>query len=339
MQVQRQAFDHVGQVFLIFKPDFPRRDNGFRFRRVFCFFWNGSQFMRFCIVQQPVPAVADGDGARCFGIGRRPDAHGGGHGEEHGIAAGFQLRAYVRGRAGAKERSFIHDGHARGEGEGFFQAVFGQKDRRAKFAVDLAEGGEEVRRGNGVELARRFVEDEDFRLQDHDRREVQELLLTAGQLCDGFIKPRLDAEERRHFRHAAADGQRVIAEGFEAERQLVPDLVGDDLVFGALLDKADFFSLFALGQFVEILSVKQNFSGTSAMRGEDGFELPQKCRSPAAGGAAEDQKLAGLDGQRQVRECVLLLLRICEGQISDRKDFHCLSSFRSRITGVRTSAR
>ena len=176
MQVQRQAFDHVGQVFLIFKPDFPRRDNGFRFRRVFCFFWNGSQFMRFCIVQQPVPAVADGDGARCFGIGRRPDAHGGGHGEEHGIAAGFQLRAYVRGRAGAKERSFIHDGHARGEAERFFQAVFGQKDRRAKFAVDLAEGGEEVRRGNGVELARRFVEDEDFRLQYHDRREVQELL-------------------------------------------------------------------------------------------------------------------------------------------------------------------
>ena len=93
---------------------------------------------------------------------------------------------------------------------------------------------------------------------------------------DGFIKPRLDAEERRHFRHAAADGRRVIAEGFEAERQLVPDLVSDDLVFGALLDKADFFSLFALGQFVEILSVKQNFSGTSAMRREDGFELPEQ---------------------------------------------------------------
>ena len=49
--------------------------------------------------------------------------------------------------------------------ERFFQTVFGQDDRRAKFAVDLAEGGKEVRRGNGVELARRFVENQDFRLQ------------------------------------------------------------------------------------------------------------------------------------------------------------------------------
>ena len=151
-----------------------------------------------------------------------------------------------------------------------------QNDRRAKLPVDLAEGGEEVQRGNGVELTRRLVQDEDFRLEYHDRREVQELLLAAGQLCDGFIKPRLDAEERRHFRNAAANGRGIIAEGFQAERQLVPDLVGDDLVFGALLDKADFFSLFALGQFVEILSVKQNFSGTSAMRREDGFELPEQ---------------------------------------------------------------
>ena len=37
-----------------------------------------------------------------------------------------------------------------------------------------------------------------------------------------------------------------------------------------------FFCLFALGQFVEILSVKQNFSGTSAMRREDSFELPEQ---------------------------------------------------------------
>ena len=295
--------------------------------------------MRFYIVQQPVSAVADGDGARCFGIGRRPDAHRGGHGEEHGIAAGFQLRAYVRGRAGAKECSFVHDGHARGEGEGFFQPVFGQEDRRAKFAVDLAEGGEEVRRGNGVELARRFVEDEDFRLEYHDRREVQELLLAAGQLCDGFIKPRLNPEKRCHFRNAAADGRRVIAEGFEAERQLVPDLVGDDLVFGALLHKADLLGLFALVKGIKISALKQNFSGTSAVRGENGFHLPQKRTFAASGGAAEHQKLSRSDGQRQVGNRVLFLFRICKTQMVDCKDFHCLSSFRSRITGVSTSAR
>ena len=40
----------------------------------------------------------------------------------------------------------------------------------------------------------------------------------------------------------------------------MPDLVGRDLIFRTLLHKADLLSLFALGQFVELLSVKQNFS-------------------------------------------------------------------------------
>ena len=121
-----------------------------------------------------------------------------------------------------------------------------------------------------------LVENQHFWLQDHNGSEIQELLLPTGQLCDRLIKPFLNPEKRCHFRNAAANGRGIIAEGFQTERQLVPDLVGDDLVFGALLDKADFFSLFALGQFVEILSVKQNFSGTSAMRREDGFELPEQ---------------------------------------------------------------
>ena len=56
----------------------------------------------------------------------------------------------------------------------------------------------------------------------------------------------------------------------------MPDLIRDDLILRALLHKADFSSLFALGQFVEILSVKQNFSGTSAMRREYSFELPEQ---------------------------------------------------------------
>ena len=56
----------------------------------------------------------------------------------------------------------------------------------------------------------------------------------------------------------------------------MPDLIRDDLILRALLHKADFFSLFALGQFVEILSIKQNFSRTSAVWRENGFELPEQ---------------------------------------------------------------
>ena len=43
--------------------------------------------------------------------------------------------------------------------------------------------------------------------------------------------------------------------------------------------------------------------------------------------AAEHQKPARLDGQRQVGDCVLFLFRICKIQVSDCKDFHCRPPF------------
>ena len=172
VQLQGQAFHDIGQVFVILEPEFPRRDNGFRVRCVFIFFWDRLQFMRFCIVEQPVSAVADGNGAGRCRIRRRPDAHGGGHGEKHRVPTAFQLCAHVRRRAGAKELAAVHDGHARGKRERFFQAMLGQNDRCAEFSVDFAEGGKEIRRGNRVKLARRLVENQDFRLKHHHGREV-----------------------------------------------------------------------------------------------------------------------------------------------------------------------
>ena len=151
-----------------------------------------------------------------------------------------------------------------------------QDDRRTEFPVDFAEGGEEVRRGNGVKLARRFVEDQDFRLKHHHGRKVQELLLTARKRSDGLIKPRLDAEETCHFGNTAANRRRVIAEGFQPERQLVPDLVGRDLILRTLLHKADCFRLFALVKIVKISALKEDFAVSASMRREDGFELPEQ---------------------------------------------------------------
>ena len=76
--------------------------------------------MRFRIIEQPVPAVADGDGTGGCGIRRRPDTHGGGHGEEHRVPTAFQLRAHFGGRAGAKELAAVHDSHTRRKAKRFF---------------------------------------------------------------------------------------------------------------------------------------------------------------------------------------------------------------------------
>ncbi len=70
-----------------------------------------------------------------------------------------------------------------------------QNDRRAKLPVDLAKGSQKIRRRNRVKLARRLVENQHLRLQDHHRRKIQKLLLSAGQFCNRLIKPCLDAEK------------------------------------------------------------------------------------------------------------------------------------------------
>ena len=52
-------------------------------------------------------------------------------------------------------------------------------------------------------------------------------------------------KKARHLGDAAADGGRIVPEALRPEGQLVPDLVGDDLVFRALLHKADALRLLA----------------------------------------------------------------------------------------------
>ena len=54
----------------------------------------------------------------------------------------------------------------------------------------------------------------------------------------------------------------------------MPDLIRNNLVFCALPNNAYFFCLFALVKLVELSVLKKNFSGTSAVRRKNGFQLP-----------------------------------------------------------------
>ncbi len=119
----------------------------------------------------------------------------------------------------------------------------------------------------------------------------------------------------------------------------MPDLIRHDLIFRALPNNAYFFCLFALVKLVELSVFKQNFTASAPMRRKNGFQLPQKRRFAAARRTAEDQKLARLDGQRKVGNCLLFLFGVSEIQAFDCIDCHCRASFLLIITGVRTSAR
>ena len=210
---------------------------------------------------------------------------------------------------------------------------------RAELAVDAPERGEKLRRGNGVELARRLVEQQHRRLHHHDGRQIEQLLLPARQLGDGPVKPVLDAEKRRHLCHAAADGWRITAQALQPEGQLMPDLVGHELIVGVLQHEADPLALRARIEFAKRRVFKPDLSRTHAVRCERRLELAQQRRLAAARRAAQADEAARPDTERDILQRGHGRVGIGKGQVSDRKRIHTSASLHRKITGVRPSAR
>ena len=291
------------------------------------------------ISAQKVPPLPDGDGAGGLRLHRGPDAHGGGHGQEHPVAQGFQLTAHLLGGAGAQEPAPVHHRHGSGQGKGFFQPVLRQHHGGAQLPVDLPQHRQEVRGGDGVQLAGGLVQDQHVRLHGHDRGQVQQLLLSAGQLRHVPVKPVLDAEEGRHLRHPAADGGGVRPQALQPEGQLVPHLVGDDLVFRRLLDKADAGRLGPLVHLLQGGVPEQDAPLPDPVGGQGGLQLPQQGGLAAARRAAQHQKGPLRHRQGQAVNGRGGLPRIGKAQVFDGEQRHARASLRSRITGVRHRAR
>ena len=201
--------------------------------------------------------------------------------------------------------------------------MLGDDDGRAELGVDLAHGVEKIARGDGVQLARRLVKDQHLRLHRHDRGEIQKLLLPAGERGHVAVEPVLNAKVAGHLRHARAHGRLVAAKAFEPERQLVPDLVRDDLVVRVLHHKADLRGLVALGHLRKRRAAEENFAAALAVRREHRFEMAQQRGLAAAGAAAEHEKFPRADAQRNAVERALALRRgMGKGQILDIEMFH-----------------
>ena len=150
------------------------------------------------------------------------------------------------------------------------------------------------------------------------------------------MEPVLDAEIAGHFRHPAAHGLLVAAQALQAEGQLVPDLVGDDLVIGVLHNKADFPRLVPVRHLFERNAVKEHLSPTSPAGRQHGFQVPQKGTLAAAGGTAEHQKFSLGNGQVDMLQRVLPLGgSVRKGQILDLEMCHCRASFMCNTVGIK----
>ena len=333
----RQPAQHLRRVLFIRKPHLARREH----RLGLCAHalrWKFAKRMGFDIFVQPRASLADRDGTNSIGICRAPDAHRGGHGVKHPAPLPSQQRADLARRGAAQQPPVLQNGGAVGIAQRLFQTVLAQDDRCAELAVDPAQHGEKIRRRDGVELARRLVEQQHARLHRHHGRQTQKLLLPAGQLRYILVKPVLNPKKRRHFGNAPADDRRFIAQRLQPEGKLVPDLVGHDLIFGILQHKADRARLLAARDLLQRYAAEYNLPAARTVRRKHALELPQQRRFAAAGRAAEHQKFSVRHRERDLPQRRGLLARIGKRQVADLIARHAQSSLQSRISGIRHSA-
>ena len=137
------------------------------------------------------------------------------------------------------------------------------------------------------------------------------------------MEPVLNAEVAGHFRHARAHGRLIAAETFEPERELVPDLVRDDLVVRVLHHKTDLRGLVTFGHLRERRAAEKDLAAALAVRREHRFEMAQQRGLAAAGASAEHEKFPRADAQRNAVKRELALRRgMRKGQILDIEMFH-----------------
>ena len=151
------------------------------------------------------------------------------------------------------------------------------------------------------------------------------------------MEPALHAEKARHLGDAAADGGRIVPEALQPKGQLVPDLVGDDLVFRALLHKADALRLLARRNVGEQAAGEKDRARTNAVGRKRGLELAKERAFTAAGKPAERDKLARAERQAHVPQGGRELPGVGKGQVFDAIELHVRASFLCSSTGVRQS--
>ena len=118
---------------------------------------NGGKLVRLRKAFQPQPSLRDRDRTGKLVRNTRIDAHRNGHSGKHVAARLFQPRANLACRPGIQHAPALHENDVRRQGQRVLESVLGEDDRCAELAVDPAEGRKKVRRGDRVELARRFV--------------------------------------------------------------------------------------------------------------------------------------------------------------------------------------
>ena len=251
--------------------------------------------------------------------------------------AAHRSRRLLR-RTGGQQPPLLEHDEVVGQRHGLLQPLLGQQDRQPQLLIELAQRVQESTRRDGVELARRLVQNEHIRPHDHDGREVEHLLLAAGKRGHTAVEPVGNAEVARHLGDAQAHGFFLAAKALEPERQLVEHLVRHDLIVRMLEHEADAPRLLGKRDVLQGRAPEAHRAADRAVRCEAGLELAQESRFAAAALAAEDGDRPLRDREREVIERRARLARIGKRQMFERKRRHVSASFPSSSSGRKHSS-
>ena len=118
-QLEIKALYYVGTVLLIAEPSALHGDDRLTLR-LLRLLWKRQQGLTGRELLQKIPPLPHGDGAGRVGLHRRPDAHGGRHGQKHPVPHGLEVPPHFRGRSGTQKPPAVHHRHGGGQWEGFF---------------------------------------------------------------------------------------------------------------------------------------------------------------------------------------------------------------------------
>ena len=174
-------------------------------------------------------------------------ADGARHGEQKRLSARERRDRLLRRRVRQK-RAVLQNEQSVAKGQNLLQTVLDQNDRQRQLPTELVQRGDKVCGGDRIQLRRRLVQQKHGGTRHHHGSEIQKLLLTARKRARIPQKKLLHAEIARHLRHTTANLSRGHAHIFGTESQLVPDLIGHDLLLGLLHHVSDLLCRSARGQ-------------------------------------------------------------------------------------------
>ena len=210
--------------------------------------------------------------------------------------------------------------------------LLGENDRRAELDRLLEKPFGAV----GIELRRRFVEQQQLRLERERRRKAHALKLPARQLGHGTLGKLRDPDPAERAHRSRNDPRRCDSEVLEPERHLGENARQDDLILGILengCDRADEIRRTA-GPRIASGDPNATAEPPAVKVRDESRERAQQRRLARAGRSEQKNHFAGLDRERDVPHGGLIGAGIRERQAVGLRYSHIAPTATSRAAAT-----